>query len=89
VKRKRGKVLLAPAVGVGRPTVRPSVAELPRNETAAELNQGVALGGEAAWPEATRFKRVEAFGPYQRMGSHNECTTRIYQRRIKNCATHG
>jgi hypothetical protein len=83
------KVLVGLLLVSGGRRVRLGVAELLRNETAAELNQGVALGGEAAWPEATRFQRVEAFSAYQRLGSHNECTTRIYQRRIMNCAPHG
>jgi hypothetical protein len=52
------KVLVGLLLVSGGRRVRPGVAELPRNETAAELNQGVALGGEAAWPEATRFQRV-------------------------------
>ena len=83
------KVLVGLLLVSGGRRVRPGVAELPRNETAAELNQGVALGGEAAWPEATRFQRVEAFGAYQRLGTRNQCTTRVYQRRIKVCGPPG
>jgi hypothetical protein len=57
-------------------------------KTEAKLSDVTALCGQVECAESTVSKKVEAFGPYQRFGSHNQRTTHAYQRTIKKYAAH-
>jgi hypothetical protein len=48
----------------------------------------MALCGQVESSESATSNGVEAFDPYQRLGSHNQRTTRAYQRTIKRYAAH-